>query len=203
MSNSYYIGQSAAQLRVALSQDIPALYAAIAAAAAPAIPSASIGLAVVNGVATTYMRSDAAPPLSQAIAPTWTQAHTFSGNIVLASNIVGPSTASAYTIGANPNASVTTGGYMQLWGSTTGNAGLCVLGNINGALQITPAGTGAFSKGIGLNGVTAPAQSTGWGTPTGGSVSNNFAGATATLATLGPAMAQIIAIMKSVGFLGS
>lgn len=40
-------------------------------------PSASVGLAVVNGSATTAMRSDAAPPLSQAITPTWTGLHTF------------------------------------------------------------------------------------------------------------------------------
>lgn len=41
-------------------------------------PSASIGLAAVNGSASTAMRSDAAPALSQAIAPTWTGLHTFS-----------------------------------------------------------------------------------------------------------------------------
>ena len=52
-------------------------------------PSASVGLAAVNGVATTYMRSDAAPALSVAIVPTWTGAHTFNvqtkhkGGIVL------------------------------------------------------------------------------------------------------------------------
>jgi hypothetical protein len=40
-------------------------------------PSASIGLAVSNGTATTFMRSDGAPALSQAIAPTWTGNHTF------------------------------------------------------------------------------------------------------------------------------
>lgn len=40
-------------------------------------PSATIGLAAVNGSATTPMRSDAAPALSQAIAPTWTGKHTF------------------------------------------------------------------------------------------------------------------------------
>lgn len=40
-------------------------------------PSASVGLAVVNGVATTFMRSDAAPPISQSITPTWTGSHTF------------------------------------------------------------------------------------------------------------------------------
>lgn len=41
-------------------------------------PTASVGLAAVNGVATTAMRSDAAPALSQTIAPTWTGQHIFS-----------------------------------------------------------------------------------------------------------------------------
>lgn len=42
-------------------------------------PTASVGLAAVNGAATTAMRSDAAPALSQAIVPTWTGAHLFNG----------------------------------------------------------------------------------------------------------------------------
>lgn len=41
-------------------------------------PTASVGLTAVNGVATTAMRSDAAPALDQSIAPTWTGTHTFS-----------------------------------------------------------------------------------------------------------------------------
>jgi len=40
-------------------------------------PTATIGLAAVNGSATTFLRSDGAPALSQAIAPTWTGAHIF------------------------------------------------------------------------------------------------------------------------------
>jgi hypothetical protein len=40
-------------------------------------PTASVGLSAVNGSATTYMRSDAAPALSQSIAPTWTGLHTW------------------------------------------------------------------------------------------------------------------------------
>ena len=47
--------------------------------ASGANPTASVGLAAVNGVATTFMRSDAAPALSQAIAPTWTALHQFTG----------------------------------------------------------------------------------------------------------------------------
>lgn len=41
-------------------------------------PSASLGLTAVNGTATTFMRSDGAPALSQSIAPTWTGDHVFS-----------------------------------------------------------------------------------------------------------------------------
>jgi len=51
----------------------------------PGNPTASIGLSVINGSATTYMRSDAAPPLNQAIVPTWTGAHTFNVAPTLAS----------------------------------------------------------------------------------------------------------------------
>src|SRR3990167_2868958 len=40
-------------------------------------PTASVGLTTVNGVAGTFMRSDAAPALSQSITPTWTGLHVF------------------------------------------------------------------------------------------------------------------------------
>jgi hypothetical protein len=58
----------------------------VTSAVSGANPSASVGLSTVNGSATTYMRSDAAPALSQAIAPTWSGTHTFTNttaNIVL------------------------------------------------------------------------------------------------------------------------
>lgn len=51
---------------------------ATGAVAGPANPTAQVGLVAVNGAAVTYMRSDAAPALSQAIAPTWTDTHIFS-----------------------------------------------------------------------------------------------------------------------------
>lgn len=40
-------------------------------------PTGTVGLTAVNGSATTYLRSDGAPPLSQSIAPTMTGAWTF------------------------------------------------------------------------------------------------------------------------------
>ncbi len=41
-------------------------------------PTASVGLTAINGMATTFMTSDSAPALNQAISPTWTGNHTFS-----------------------------------------------------------------------------------------------------------------------------
>lgn len=40
-------------------------------------PTASVGLTAFNGTAETFMRSDAAPPLSPAIEPQWSAMHTF------------------------------------------------------------------------------------------------------------------------------
>lgn len=40
-------------------------------------PTGTIGLTAVNGAATTAIRSDGAPALSQAIAPTWSAGHVF------------------------------------------------------------------------------------------------------------------------------
>jgi hypothetical protein len=47
-------------------------------------PTGTIGLSTVNGSLTTFMRSDAAPPLSQAIVPTWTGLHTFNAGLTSA-----------------------------------------------------------------------------------------------------------------------
>ena len=55
-----------------LAGDLPSSFSGLAN------PAASLGLTTINGSATTAMRSDGAPALSQAIVPTWTGIHTFS-----------------------------------------------------------------------------------------------------------------------------
>lgn len=55
-------------------------------------PTGTIGLAAVNGSASSALRSDGAPALSQAISPTWTGNHTFapsSGNTLFSAGNVG------------------------------------------------------------------------------------------------------------------
>ncbi len=44
-------------------------------------PAGTVGLSAVNGVASTFMRSDAAPALSQSITPTWTGNHVFTSGV--------------------------------------------------------------------------------------------------------------------------
>jgi hypothetical protein len=50
-------------------------------------PTAAIGLTAVNGTALTYMTSDSAPALSQAITPTWTALHTFNAGITVVGSV--------------------------------------------------------------------------------------------------------------------
>lgn len=67
----------------AAQEDIPLGFPILTSAANP---SASVGLTAVNGTATTYLRSDGAPALSQSIVPNWTGAHTFSSTIAASGN---------------------------------------------------------------------------------------------------------------------
>lgn len=63
-------------------------------------PTASLGLSAINGVASTYMRSDAAPALDVTIAPTWSGLHTFSQKLTSTASITGSSATGAFTYGA-------------------------------------------------------------------------------------------------------
>lgn len=83
-----------------------------ASTALGANPSGTIGLAAVNGTATTYVRSDGAPALSQSIVPTWTGAHTFSAKVALDTNGITSAfsaTGALFTIAAKTQTDSTTG----------------------------------------------------------------------------------------------
>lgn len=56
---------------------------------------------------------------------------------------------------------------------------------------------------LSVHGASAPAQVTGFGSPTGAGVINNFPGATATLAQCSQSIAQIIKDLKALGFYGN
>lgn len=72
------------------------------AVAGLANPTATVGLTAVNGAATTGMRSDGAPALSQAISPTWSGSHVFTNPITV--NGTGTSLKGGVTITSAPAA---------------------------------------------------------------------------------------------------
>jgi hypothetical protein len=124
-----------------------------AAASTFSNPSATIGLTAINGSASTAMRSDAAPALSQAIVPTWTGAHTWSA---LGTFNLGLS-ASGATVDLNNNSNFNTN-------INTGSSGTVSIGSTTGAASITQrVGTGNFSlDGVGASTYTiAPSTTTG------------------------------------------
>lgn len=64
----------------------PGMIPSVPVAANPG--SQKVGLAAVNGAAATWMRSDAAPPIDQAITPTWTGAHAFQAGLTIGTTVV-------------------------------------------------------------------------------------------------------------------
>lgn len=101
-------------------------------------PTANVGLAVVNGIAATAMRSDAAPALDQTIAPTWQSNHRFTPASGVAIAITGVAAAAGISVAQGTGAAAA-----GLVITTTSNSG-------NGSIQIT-GGTGVFA-GISLAG---------------------------------------------------
>jgi hypothetical protein len=90
--------------------------------------------------------------------------------------------------------------YYQSGGGTTAGGGHYFGVNngtsTNTVMQLTATGFGVF-------GVTPAAQSTGYGTPTGGAKQASFAASTITLPNLAAAVAQLILDLKAFGYLGT
>lgn len=65
-------------------------------------PTAVVGATAVNGSATTYMRSDAAPAIDLTMSPTWTGTHTF-GNTTIFTALGSGATSAVLSSSANPS----------------------------------------------------------------------------------------------------
>lgn len=131
-------------------------------------PSSKVGLTAVNGMASTAMASDSAPPIDQAISPTWTGTHTFANQIVITGH--NPVLVTRQVIAGT---GLTGGGALSA--DVTINIGLVAIANggtgqtsANAALNaLLPSQTGAASKVLTSNGT-----STSWATPTVGTVTS-------------------------------
>lgn len=198
---------------------------------ASANPSATIGLSVVNGSTGNWMDAGSAPALSVSIAPTWTGLHIFaaaSNNQLTVGTTSGSGSAGSLVVinGASTtrNALVVNvsgaddveivGNFSGLTDGLSVPTGIVAIATLINPLDIYVSGgthAARFATGgtthygpISCNGNTPPAQSTGWGTPTGGAVVASFAaGATPSLLQMSEAVAQIITVLKAVGILGA
>ncbi len=121
-------------------------------------PTASVGLAAVNGSANTFMRSDAAPALSQSIAPTWTGLHTFTGGATFNStSTFNSSTILTGSVSSTESSALILAASNGTWGAY-GGASACSGGNAVTAIS-TVGGTtcAAFLTGTkvdSLNSIT-------------------------------------------------
>ncbi len=91
-------------------------------------PTGTVGLSAVNGSATTAMRSDGAPALSQAITPTWTGIHAFTNATYSALFTGGPVGIGTTTPGVNTNVNRSYLTIQAPAGAVTGNGGVVQLG---------------------------------------------------------------------------
>jgi hypothetical protein len=183
-------------------------------------PTAKVELTAVNGSAATAMRSDGAPALDVSITPTWTGAHTFSAlltanlglnvsgaplSITVAGSVVGFVIQDGNGIGwyqGNNNA-INFVGYNN---GTTRFRDLHIANGKGADIAVFTGSTKAvtLTATLGINGNVAPAQVTGWGTPTGGAVVSSFAaGASPSLLQMSEAVAQIISDLKAFGIYGA
>jgi hypothetical protein len=111
-----------------------------------ASPSATIGLSTVNGTASTYMTSDSAPALSQAISPTWTGAHTFAPTPVVAPSAVAEQFVPSVSAGASNAAGASTT-FKASQGTGSGIGGTLVF-------QVAPPGSSGTSQNAEATAVT-------------------------------------------------
>jgi hypothetical protein len=113
-------------------------------------PTAKVGTAAVNGVATTAMRSDAAPALSLTISPTWTGNHTFApsgGGAALTCTALAATNTASLSFGGS-----TTGAHFVAFSNT---GGLLWVGLESSTGAVLATGTPAYSAAIITENATA------------------------------------------------
>jgi hypothetical protein len=103
-------------------------------------PTALVGLTAVNGTATTYMRSDGAPPIDLSIAPTWTGSHIFAAGVTM-------QVASGTTLSFSVGTSLTVGTTATVTGGFGCNSKTAQVAATVGAAVVTTAATNASPWG--------------------------------------------------------
>lgn len=172
-----------------------------------AVPTGLIGMSAITGVSAAFDRADSTHAIDPNIAPTWVGIHTFSAAPILNAGITLANT-QALQVKSSTGA-VSTMLYMfsdnniYMDNDAGGGINLRVASGTINAVAIANSGTVGFSHAIGVNGASAPAQSTGYGTPTGGAKQASFAAGAITLPNLAAAVAQLIVDLKAIGLIAT
>jgi len=164
---SIFAATTSAELAGIISDKVGSAGLSFSGISALANPSAALGLAAVNGVATTAMRSDAAPALDVSIAPTWTGMHTFastklkvggssSGTVTLA--VPAAAGSNTLTLPAGTTDFSATGGTSQVVKQVSAGAALTVARLA--CADLSDAASGCSSSGTSFANPTASAGGT-------------------------------------------
>lgn len=136
---------------------------------------------------------------------------TFGGNVRMGAPTTGNTllaTGGANAFAMQIQASLTAGQSkgLQLFAGTN-NTDFLINGinaaNSGNLFNVLGDGTTTIGGALGINGNVAPAQSTGWGTPTGNAIISAFPGASATLPQTSSVVAELIVLLKALGLLGT
>lgn len=134
-------------------------------------PTANVGLTAVPGIATTYMRSDGSPAISQSISPTMTGNWTFSGTVFagVASPTIPFGGGSVASFNGGPTSS--SGNAVVIAGGTsTNNVALAIVSRSSGeAVTINGQNVTGASHGLSIiAGTNSSDANTGWANASGG-----------------------------------
>lgn len=122
-------------------------------------PTGTVGLSTVNGSASTFLRSDGAPPLSQSISPTWTGTHSFTGATITvptqsSSDNSTKAASTAYVTTGIANAVAAVNPAVAVQAATTAAGDTSGLTYSNGVAGIGATLTGTINTAITFDGYT-------------------------------------------------
>jgi hypothetical protein len=118
-------------------------WAVPSASVSGANPTATVGTTAVNGTATTYMRSDAAPAINTAMAPTMSGVWTFSNNVQVNSIFSDTASSNGVSLSGDNITGGLDGGYVQVFGPTFSSCSGCTIlgGGGHNVLTVNAPGT--------------------------------------------------------------
>lgn len=168
-------------------------------------PTANVGLTAVNGTSHVPMRSDGAPALDQTITPTWTGNHSFHPGSGVPISIIAGSSSPGTTFEWYDSTSAVHGACQadsgEVYLGSISNHDFYLFTNNTDRVRITSGGSVLLTGEFAINGGSATAKLTGFGSPSGSPTSGLTSAST--LAQTAGTLAALLAYLKTIGFIGA